>query len=253
MGDGPHGVQHVHLLVADLLRVERNRRLHGHQAEELQEVVLHHVAQCPRVVVVAAAMFHADFLGHRDGDVVHVAAVPDGLEEHVGETESEDVLHGLLAQVMVDAEDLRFAEVVGEQAIQLAGRIEIASQRLFHNDMAAIGLLREARFAQPAGDDAEQRRRRGEIKEAIGLGVPLGIDLVQLVGQLGVGRRVVELGPLVSHRRHEAVPVRVGRRPAARSGRRRRGAAPAASRRWFPPGPRRAGQRAGAGSCRDAD
>ena len=46
-------------------------------------------------------------LGHRDLHVVDVAAVPDRLEDPVAEPEDEQVLDGLLAQVVVDAEDLR--------------------------------------------------------------------------------------------------------------------------------------------------
>jgi hypothetical protein len=52
----------------------------------------------------------AEVLGGGDLDVVDVVAVPHRLEQEVGEAEREDVLHRLLAEVVVDAEDLRLAE-----------------------------------------------------------------------------------------------------------------------------------------------
>ena len=58
--------------------------------------------------------FDAEALGHRDLHVLDVVAVPDRLEERVGEAEVEDVLHRLLAEVVVDAEDA----LLGEDAVQ---------------------------------------------------------------------------------------------------------------------------------------
>ena len=49
-------------------------------------------------------------LGDVDLDVVDVLAVPDGLEEAVGEPEGQDVLGRLLAQEVVDTEDLVVVE-----------------------------------------------------------------------------------------------------------------------------------------------
>src|SRR5262245_33074156 len=43
--DRANRLQHIDLLVANLVGLERNRRLHGDQTEQLQQVVLHHVTQ----------------------------------------------------------------------------------------------------------------------------------------------------------------------------------------------------------------
>ena len=64
----------------------------------------------PALVVVAGARADADVLGRGDLDVVDVVAVPDRLEHVVREPERHHVLDGLLAQVVVDAEDLALAE-----------------------------------------------------------------------------------------------------------------------------------------------
>ena len=104
--DGADGTQHVHFVGADLIGVEGNRRLHGDQRKDLQQVVLDHIAQCPGMIVIPAPVFHSHLLGHRDLHVVDIAPVPDRLEQGIGEAECQDVLHGFLAQVMVDAIDL---------------------------------------------------------------------------------------------------------------------------------------------------
>jgi hypothetical protein len=72
---------------------------------------------------------------HRDLHVVDVAPIPDGLEHPVGEPERQDVLDGLLSQVVVDPEDLGLVERLVERPIQLARALEIVSERLLDDDL----------------------------------------------------------------------------------------------------------------------
>ncbi len=69
-----------------------------------------HVAQSTGSIEVAATHLDANGFGIGDGDVIDVTAVPDGLEDAVAEAEDHDVLHGLFAEVMVDAVNLFFRE-----------------------------------------------------------------------------------------------------------------------------------------------
>ena len=108
--------QDVDLLVAHGLGVVGDGRLHGGEGHELHDVVLHHVADGARLVIIAAARADAEAFGHGDLDVVDIVAVPDRLEDAVAKAEDEDVLHRLLAQVVVDAVDL----LLVEDAVQLA-------------------------------------------------------------------------------------------------------------------------------------
>ena len=78
---GLQRLQHLELLVADGLAVDVGRRLHRDQAEQLQQVVLHHVAQRAGLVVVVAAVADAERLGDGDLHVVDPAGVPQRLEE----------------------------------------------------------------------------------------------------------------------------------------------------------------------------
>ena len=82
-------------------------------AEDLEEVGHDHVLEGAGGLVEADAVVDREGLGHVDLDVVDVVPVPDGLEEPVGEAEGQDVLRRLLAQEVVDAEDLLLVEDLG--------------------------------------------------------------------------------------------------------------------------------------------
>ena len=100
------------------VRLERRRRLHRDEAHQLQQVVLEEVAARAGLLVERAAVLDADRLGDRDLDMVDVAAVPDRLEDPVAEPEDQQVPDRLLAEVVVDAVDLRLAEDLADLAVQ---------------------------------------------------------------------------------------------------------------------------------------
>ena len=93
-------------------------------------MVLHHVAQRAGGLVERPAAFDSDRLGRRNLDVVDVVAVPDILEDTVGEAEDEDVLHRLLAQVVVDAEDLILVEHLVHVVVQGTGAGQVVAEGL---------------------------------------------------------------------------------------------------------------------------
>ena len=74
-----------------------------------------HVAIGAGLLVEADALAEIERLRHVDLDVVDEIAVPDRLEEAVAEPESQDVLRRLLAEEVIDAEDL----ILGEDGVQL--------------------------------------------------------------------------------------------------------------------------------------
>ena len=77
------------------------------------------------LIVVAAALLHADRFRHRDLHVIDVAAVPDRLEDSVGKTERQNVLHRLFAQVVVDAVNLLFVGDLQQLLVQRFGRLQV--------------------------------------------------------------------------------------------------------------------------------
>ena len=87
--------------------------------EQLQQVVLEDVAARAGLLVERAAALDAEVLGHGDLHVVDVAPVPERLEDAVAEAEDEQVADRLLAQVVVDAVDLRLVEDAHDRVVEL--------------------------------------------------------------------------------------------------------------------------------------
>ena len=84
-------------------------------------MILDHIAKATRGIVEGTASLHAEGLGHGDLDVADVVAVPDRLQESVGEAGVEDILGGLLAEVVVDAEDLTLLKDLVESLVEGLG------------------------------------------------------------------------------------------------------------------------------------
>ena len=102
--------QDFRLLVVHRVGVKRNRRLHGGKRNQLKDVVRHHVAQRAGLLVVSAAQLDAELFRHGDLHVVHIAPIPDRLENAVGEPEGQNILHRFFAEIMIDAVNLLFVE-----------------------------------------------------------------------------------------------------------------------------------------------
>ena len=131
--------------------------------------------------------------------MVDVAPVPHGLEEPVGEAKHHDVLHRLLAEVVIDAVDLALLEHPAQLGIELARRVQIASEGLLDDHPAPPRRLAldEPRLPQSPHDLAEELRRSGEVEEDIAHGA-MGLGrFVEDRLELGVGLGVAEFARLV--------------------------------------------------------
>ncbi len=159
-----HRPEDLVLLLADGLGLQRGGRLHRGERQHLEEVRHDHVAEGAGGLVEGRALLEAECLRYVDLHVVDVVAVPDRLEQAVGEAEGQDVLRGLLAQEVVDAEDLLLVEHLVQLGVERHGRGEIGAERLLHDDPAALDqigvaehvhdrqccLRRDAEVVQPA-------------------------------------------------------------------------------------------------------
>ena len=193
------GAEDLGLLLHQRARLQRRRRLHRHDAHDLQQVGDDHVPERARLLVERAARPDRELLRHVDLDVVDVLAVPQRLQEAVGEPQGEHVERRLLAQEVVDAEDLVLAEDLVHGRVQGARRLEVGAERLLHDHARALG---EARLAERVDDRPGGRGRHGEVVEPARLrpdgllGLRHGVG--QRVGPRGhVGEPLAERPPLV--------------------------------------------------------
>ena len=147
--------------------LERRRRLHRHEAEDLEQVGDDHVAVGAGLLVEAGALAEPERLRHVDLHVIDEVAVPDRLEQAVGEAEGEDVLRRLLAEEMIDAEDL----LLGEHLVQLARSATTALARSVPNGFSMMMRepLDQARFAQHPDRRQRRVRRHAQVVQAAAL------------------------------------------------------------------------------------
>ena len=142
---GGHGAQGLHLLLAHVDGVEGHRRLHRGEGEKLEHVVGDHVAQGSGLFIKSGAGADAEGFGAGDLDVVDVVAMPDGLEQGVGKAEDQDVLHRLLAEIMVDAKTCSSSKA--PSTVWLSARAEARSRPKGFSTMMRVQPL--AAWARP--------------------------------------------------------------------------------------------------------
>ena len=160
-----HRLQHFDLVVANHLRVPQRGRLHRGERHHLDQVVLDHVAQRADPVVVAGAALDTERLGHGDLDLVDVRGAQHRLDEPVREPEHEDVLHRLLAEEVVDAEDLVLAPVLVQLLVERERAVEVGAERLLdHEPPVAVALVGEPRLGDGLRRVGEHSRRQREVE-----------------------------------------------------------------------------------------
>ena len=192
--------QHLQLFVTYRVGAQVGRRFHRHDTEQLQQVVLHHVAQRAGAVVEIAT--GADAQVFRDGDlyVVNPLAAPQRFEQRVGKADGQQVLYRLLTQVVVDTVQLLFLEVAGNGFVDFVGRFQVVAQRFFQHHAHLVVV--QANGGEVVADAFKQVGCGGQVAD--GDAVAAGFY------RLGQRRVVFRGGSVyleVLHPRQEAVPV----------------------------------------------
>ena len=178
------------------MRIEPDRRLHRDQREQLEQMVRDHVAQCAGRVVEAAAMADAELFVDGDLDVIDMVAIPDRLEDAVGKAQHQDVLHRLLAEIVIDPVDLVLGEELQELFVQRLRRGEIGAERLLDHQPSprAVLFAQQADAPEFAGDRCEGIGRGRQIEQPVAAGVARGFQPLQSVLQSVEGRRLLRIG-----------------------------------------------------------
>ena len=171
--DRHHAAKDLVLLLADRLGFQGGRGLHRHEGEYLEQVRHHHVAIGAGLLIERGAPAKPERLGHVDLHVVDEVAVPDRLEQPVGEAEGQNVLRRLLAEEVVDAKDLVLGEHLVQPGIQQHRAGQVGAERLLHDDPGACD---EIGFGQQAHRGQGGRGRHAEVVD------PLAVAAQTLLG-----------------------------------------------------------------------
>src|ERR1022692_2837788 len=112
--------------------------------------------------------------------MVHIAPVPQRLEDTVAEAKCQYVLDGFLTQVMVDAVDGGFVEDFVEAVAQLARAAQVVSEGLLHHQAPPATSLPQSRRADTVRDGRVLAGLGREIEQRVAAGVALAFNLSQL-------------------------------------------------------------------------
>ena len=124
-----------------------------------------------------------------------MTAVPDRLEDAVGEAEDHEVLDGFLAQIVVDPVDLLFAEPAVQGLVQFRGGLKVAAERLLDDQSGTLlalrlALARKAGGAEMLGDAPVQGRRDCQIEDVTArdavAGLQFGEPVLEALVQSGI-------------------------------------------------------------------
>src|SRR5208282_518849 len=205
---GLDGVENFGLLVADGVGVAGDGRLHGGEADELHDVVGHHIAQRAGVIEISAAAFEANFFSHRDLDMVDVTAVPDRLEDSVGEAEGHDVLDGFFSEIVIDAVDLFFVGDFEQLLVERFSGVEIVAEGFLDDypPPVVVVLGHQSGVRELLDDRAEKSGRGGQVVEKVLMSPVILIDLVEKVVELRVEFVVFEVSGKVVETAGEPLP-----------------------------------------------
>src|SRR5207245_4917931 len=111
-------------------------------------------------------------------------AVPVLLEDAVRETQDEDVLDGLRAQGMVDAEHLVLAENDVDHLVERPCRLAVVAVRLLDDDARPARLTSETVLADRLDDRLVGGRRCREVEETVGVCAERKVELVERAPEL---------------------------------------------------------------------
>ena len=101
----------------------------------------HHIAQRACRLIEGSAAFDADRFGHGHLHVIDAVAVPDRLEHAIGKAQRHDVLNRLLAEEVVDPENLIFAECPQHAGVKRARRLQAMAEGFLEHHPPPVAKL----------------------------------------------------------------------------------------------------------------
>ena len=157
----PDRLHHLGRFIAPRLAVTTHRWFHGDVRQELQKMILNHVANRPRLLEKRSAPAHTEVFGQGDLHAFDMIAIPKRFDEGIRAAKQHEIVHRTFAEIVVDAKDLAFAEGTQQQLIERLRRGKIAAERFLDDHARGSHILRGCQL----GDDrAEEEGRNRQIK-----------------------------------------------------------------------------------------
>ena len=135
-----------------------------------------------------------------------MGGVPERGEHGVGHPKREQVLHRLLAQVVIDAIDLVLAPQGEQRLVQTVGGGQILAERLFDDDPLPPRQPREAGGGELLIDHGEKIGRDRQVEERVVGGSGAGRHLRHQLPQPRISFGVADLARCVMQPRLEPLP-----------------------------------------------
>src|SRR4029453_12889705 len=154
---------------ANAVGAQIGRRFHRDETEQLEEMILYHVAQGPGGLIITGTVFHAQRFRGGDLNVVDEARVPKWLEDRVRKTQDQNILCRLLPKKVIDPISLIFRKGTLYDTIEVPCRFEIGAEWFLKNDArpASLASLVQSGFLQILHNRFELIRRSREVEEPI--------------------------------------------------------------------------------------
>ena len=178
----------------------------GDERCQLQHVALNHVPQRACRFVERRAVLDSQRFRRRYLHVVDVIAIPKRLENSVAEPKYQQVLDGLLSEVMVNPVDLRLIEYAQNLLVQIARRRAVMAKRLFDDHARPRTFpfgLRQTRAAQAARSHADKHPEESPDKRDGCRQAVLAVEFVKPLRQPSEGFRIVVISAEILHLLHE--------------------------------------------------
>src|SRR5262249_30647748 len=109
----PHGFQQAGLLVSLSFTLFTGRWVHGEIGQDLQHMILDHIANRARLVVKLSSILDPETLSHRDLNTSYIVTIPYRFQHRVREAGIENVLDRLLTKVVINAKDALLGKILG--------------------------------------------------------------------------------------------------------------------------------------------
>src|SRR5262245_23459788 len=144
--------QDLNLFVPDCFTIGSHRRLHGKIHQDLEQMILNHVADSTGLIVERSPALNSKVFRHGYLHTLALVASSERFQKRVLEAEEDHVMRRPFPQIMIDSEDVLLVESAEQNPVEFLRRDTIMTERFFNHDASAV---RASSFVQLFHDRAE--------------------------------------------------------------------------------------------------